>query len=68
MLLVSRFHNIHIFSDLISSEHLSQSVVWVGMMNDYDGNRWTDGTPVAFLNWNDGEPNGYYSEECIGKW
>ncbi|KAK4312213.1 hypothetical protein Pmani_016336 [Petrolisthes manimaculis] len=60
--------------NLLSSEHLSQSVIWMGMENDYDGNRWTDDTPSAYFNWNDGEPNGYYYEECIemytstGKW
>nr|XP_045606294.1 macrophage mannose receptor 1-like isoform X2 [Procambarus clarkii] len=61
--------------DLVARQDLSQTGLWIGMMNDIDGNRWMDGTPGAYFNWADGEPSSYYYEEnCIemysdtGKW
>ena len=28
--------------------------------------RWSDGTPISYVNWNDGEPNSYYdNEDCV---
>ncbi|XP_042230649.1 C-type mannose receptor 2-like, partial [Homarus americanus] len=59
---------------LVSEQQLSQSTLWIGMKNDIDGNRWLDGTPVGFFNWNFGEPNGVYVDYCVemytygGKW
>ncbi|XP_077993134.1 macrophage mannose receptor 1-like [Glandiceps talaboti] len=59
---------------------LTSAVFWIGA-NDrtYEGGwEWSDGTPFAYLNWNDGEPNnydhGYTTEDCTeiivssGKW
>ena len=41
---------------------------WIGL-GDYGNERlfkWSDGTPISFVNWNDGEPNGYYDDEdCV---
>ncbi|KAK8734902.1 hypothetical protein OTU49_005721, partial [Cherax quadricarinatus] len=60
--------------DLVTRQHLSQTSLWLGMKNDVDGARWMDGTPAAYFNWDDGEPNGYFTENCIvmylesGKW
>lgn len=59
---------------LVAGEHLSQIAVWIGMVNNYYSNYWTDGTPIAYYNFHDGEPNNYWSEECVemyssnGKW
>lgn len=61
--------------DMVKEQHLSQSTLFIGLMNNQDGHRWLDGTPVLFFNWNDGEPSGGYPrEECgemyvdSGKW
>ncbi|XP_047502399.1 macrophage mannose receptor 1-like [Penaeus chinensis] len=61
--------------DMVKEQHLSQTSLFIGLMNNADGHRWLDGTPVLFFNWNDGEPSGGYpQEECgemyvdSGKW
>ncbi len=52
--------------------------VWIGL-TDQDGPStegafvWTDGTPRAYTNWGDGEPNNYGNEDCAlmtsdGRW
>ncbi|XP_042869527.1 macrophage mannose receptor 1-like isoform X1 [Penaeus japonicus] len=59
--------------EMIREQHLSQTTLFIGLLNDVDGERWIDGTPMIFFNWNDGEPSGGY-EECgemyvdSGKW
>ncbi|CAH1775812.1 unnamed protein product [Owenia fusiformis] len=50
---------------------------WIGLEANIDqGYTWTDGSPVLFTNWNDGEPNNHNGiEDCVemlkdgvGKW
>ena len=45
-----------------------QVTVWMGLFRRHDGSGWlwTDGTPVDFTNWRDGEPNNADGGEHCG--
>ena len=40
---------------------------WIGLsqLSTLSGFVWSDGSPVGFANWNQGEPNNYYGENCV---
>ncbi|XP_070537336.1 C-type mannose receptor 2-like [Ptychodera flava] len=44
-----------------------ESAMWIGFSdNNWEGQfRWTDGSPVNFVNWATGEPNGGTDENCV---
>ena len=44
------------------------SSVWIGLsdLNTENSFVWSDGTPVAYIFWNEGEPNSYFEyEDCV---
>ncbi|XP_076033572.1 macrophage mannose receptor 1-like isoform X5 [Oratosquilla oratoria] len=49
----------------LSMLHISDPTLWIGLQNDRDGMRWVDGSVAPYTNWNENEPNKYYSENCI---
>ncbi len=50
--------------------------VWIGLADREDEGRfrWVTGDPVAFTNWDSGEPNNFFNEDCVelrsgnGRW
>ena len=53
--------------------------IWIGLFRRHDGSSWawSDGTPVDYTNWRDGEPNnlgdgehcaGFYVRHAGGRW
>jgi C-type mannose receptor len=69
----------HSLTGWISGENLQGYIFWTGGYEaDTDGWRWSDMSPFAYLNWDDGEPNNWDGwEDCmvilygtgkVGKW
>ncbi|XP_042204150.1 macrophage mannose receptor 1-like [Homarus americanus] len=62
-------------SSQVVNQHIGQTSLWLGLRNDYmDGNRWLDGSPVVYFNWDSRAPIGPLTDFCIemytgsGKW
>ncbi|KAF0296473.1 Low affinity immunoglobulin epsilon Fc receptor [Amphibalanus amphitrite] len=61
----------------VVTTYLHAADAWIGL-NDLmdDGHfQWTDGTPVQYVNWADGQPNDLFDQDCVsvledgsGKW
>ena len=61
----------------VITDYLRAADAWIGL-NDLvdDGHfEWTDGTPVQYVNWADGQPNDLLDQDCVsvledgsGKW
>lgn len=45
---------------------LEATSVFIGLQNE-NGLFWVDNDPVSFLNYKEGEPNGYGAEHCTGE-
>lgn len=53
---------------LVGRAQLEDFAIAIGLRNDYmEGMYWMDGSPVAFLNFADGEPNSGGYEICFGE-
>ena len=55
--------------ELMVQEQPDVAQLWIGLMNDLDGLRWMDGSPVSFLNWDEEQIlMDQYKDNCIGKY
>lgn len=53
---------------LVGRAQLEDFAIATGLRNSFmEGMHWVDGSPVGFLNFADGEPNGAGYEECVGE-
>ena len=54
---------------MIVQEQLDVAQLWIGLVNNVDGLRWMDGSPVSFLNWDEElKFMDQYKNECVGKY
>ncbi|XP_018017012.1 macrophage mannose receptor 1 [Hyalella azteca] len=49
---------------MVARARVQDHGVYIGLRNDDTSLYWTDGEPVAILNYADGEPNGFSSDSC----
>ena len=47
---------------------MSENILWIGLnsLSQAEGHSWTDGSPLDYTNWGDGEPNNANNmESCV---
>ncbi|XP_041751389.1 macrophage mannose receptor 1 [Coregonus clupeaformis] len=61
--------SIHSSTDLQSMNHVHDGIAWIGLsaQDPNAGYTWTDGSPLSFQHWMEGEPNNYNGVESCAE-
>uniref|UniRef100_A0A1I8HVV4 C-type lectin domain-containing protein n=1 Tax=Macrostomum lignano TaxID=282301 RepID=A0A1I8HVV4_9PLAT len=65
---IHSFEENDFLTGLISKLHITSAAYWIGLneLGQNEGYRWSDGSGVNLLHWNDGEPNNWGGAEHCG--